>query len=471
MLAVSVGNPQASFETLCVLLGTAAAQDVLDREPGDIDLSSLPPITPDPAAGNWCRHAFARWYEQWTPLNVPRSQALFDVAVAASHLGRHDTAHAAISEALDELRTVVFNAADNVVSDVLRDGLLELLASTLTELDEDDPPFGEFEAAWSLLSGSQASVDWDEDFQQIVADATRDKEPLGAARGAARPLVAPVPSWRLRRTPQNWNTSVDWALVPPRVVSPDEDAVTVAIGGTTVYVEVKAHELLDPHSPDTHSLFVRLVDPQSRETRAVTPLSLVTTKRRFNAQLDVSSLGGDVKISTLVADVFASDSIGIPAVGREERAAARVFRHCKRSLVTARLAAATAALAGDNGREDGDPSQGILAAVTALVDAAVKEGDEAGRHMRDTRNVDAAVRDGVSEWTRSLKNLDLATRTVSGDLQLRYLSAVNACVTSPTYVGGESVVVDDPGHVARPLLGELLLAYRRFEPTGSNVTR
>lgn len=317
--SLRVLDPELAAVTVDTVLGPGAAHSLAAQA----DFGPLPaiggPPKPSPRAGALCRLALANWYTRWTPLNIPVAELLTDLGVAAHQAGEVGTASDAFDRGVDHLLDLA-RACTHRTPQALR------------------------EAIHTAITAARASLGPRHHLDEQLGDAQRrlrlTPPPTGPTPELFRstaPLASPD-NYALaagRRRSATWWQAVDWDLVPPRVVDPDETAVTCTINNTTFRVDVRAHRQLDPDSATTPPLLVNLVDQQGT-ARCSATLTHDRGAGMFRAEIDVRAI---TDVTHLTPDIRAAGNLSPTATGAtaDEK---RDRRWATRALCSARLALA-----------------------------------------------------------------------------------------------------------------------------------
>jgi hypothetical protein len=421
LVGVQVQTPDAALSTLGWLLGEDAAAalasgDAASWSGGDVGLV----VAPQPGAAALCRWAFASWYRRWTPLAVPEGLLQIDVGVAAAAAGNLRAAFTALDQGADALLSATAELLDSPVAPLLHTRLAAAVAVAVDVLGPNHRDAGSLVAAMDSLAVPA---------EEVVLPPGFDLVALGLA------LAAPVGQLG-HQVGTVHAGSVDWTLVPPRVLATDEGTILTSMTESEIVVEVAGHPLLDPAAAPARGLLVRLVNPDTAQVVVGAPLVWDGAAREFIARIPRDRLDPDTAAEALLTDVAAARSLTRAGVGQVavQRAG---LRHAVRSLAAIRMAAAAAALGHD-------------ALVYELRGHGHTEAMSAARtYGRLTTGEHADLAAAADRWTV--------------DLRLPEPSAVLGAWLGASPARG--VVVPDSLDVSGPLLCELVTAHRSLRAT------
>lgn len=331
IVALAVEEP-AECPPLALLVGQSTATGLQAM----LDSMELHPVAvcPEPAATAWARWALVSWYRRWTPLAVPDGEALFDVALAALTAGDDALAAAAFTQAAPAAVGVASLVAAG--PQMLKDNFAAVAARAV-----------------EVLGGQPAAQQW---AQAAAASAVAE---------LATDLRLPEPAMPALLGGQEVlsSTSVDWGVVPPRLLTTDEGGVFVRADGNTVQVQALPHPLLDPAGGPAGSLLAQVRDRDGRPLIAV-PLLWDGTDGLFTATTELDQAPKDMTV------VVFSAAHPPPSPNPPDEKAARAQRFAVRALARVRLARAATALG------IGVP-EGWMAQAGGYADAAVRTYREA----------------------------------------------------------------------------------------------
>lgn len=238
---------------------------------------------PEPRLAALQRLAFANWYAQYTPLDVEGMLLDLDVAREAWSAGHRVNALERFSGTADHLLELINIevAAGGALAQEVVDRLQETAQACVASLGEDDPRSAQIhEAAESLEVSPPPRL---QELQpSFVAGATM----YGSTMSIAPPA------------------SVDWDLVEPRTLATDEGTILMSQVDDEVTVSVAAHPRLDPESPGSQRLIVRLLDARSGDPIIAAPLEYMPWSddraASFQAKFPASGFDWDQVIPDVV---------------------------------------------------------------------------------------------------------------------------------------------------------------------------
>ena len=395
-----VTDVDANDESLTQLFGPRAASDL--REAVD-DFDVPVHLVPTPDAGAWARLALASWHHRWTPLAVPRSQTLIDVAVAASAAGATDLADNAFTEAADTL----VRLSRQLLDEPLPGALAGELRATLSAAAEAPAVSAEAREQLARALGTLSSLH--------VPDT------LPANWTSQLPLLVPTGATLSadRSSNRRWY-SVDEHQVSPgdNLVDSSDDAVRITITDEDVQVIVTPHPCLRETLTGRQHLLVRFLDWE--QGRTILTAFLIPSPEGFTSNIPKSRFGAHDP-ALLRPDVGLSYRNVPPVVGRQAWQETNRERHLRHSFAALRLATAQRALGVDSSMAE---------------DAAYAHASTSAAWDRQAGNPPGSI--GL--WQSYLEDPDTVAWQSSG-----------LSIPAATEVG-------------RPLLSELLIAYTGARP-------
>jgi hypothetical protein len=272
LLTVFVEDPDLAPATLAAVLGDAAHQQLMAMRSSETPVTSLtaaPKLGLEPLA----RLALVSWLDEWSPLGIPRQAVLADVgtaALAAQHPLLALRSFGASADYLVSLSDRLLERVD-VAPVAVVVALQDAVAAARAALGDEHPVHGALTTAEGRLAAavSAAAADLTAQLQALHDEALG--KVLGAA-GSRAEVDADLGGL----------FSVDWAMVPGRVLSPLEGAGHMTVGDTSVTVTVEAARYVDPRG--LMGLNARLVHPETGEVLAVAPLLRDPSGERFVAE-------------------------------------------------------------------------------------------------------------------------------------------------------------------------------------------
>lgn len=272
LLSVTVKDPESAPSTLGAVLGAEASDQLMQMWLSEQPVSPIS-ATPTSALEPLARLALVSWLEEWSPLGIPRQAALADVGAAAQAAQHPLLALRSFGASADYLVALSDELLERVdvapVAVVV--ALQDAVAAARAALGDEHPVHGALGAAEGRLAAAVSAAAADLTAQlQALHDAA-----LGKVLGAAGPRVGVDADLGVL-------FSVDWAMVPARVVSPLEGAGYMSVGDTAVTVTVEAAPYVDPRG--LMGLNARLVHPDTGEVLAVAPLLRDPSGERFVAE-------------------------------------------------------------------------------------------------------------------------------------------------------------------------------------------
>jgi hypothetical protein len=387
LLAVRVSEPELAPTTLSAALGKVATQRLTAmRDSGEV----VGPITVRPTASlePLARLALASWLDQWSPLDIPRQAGAADVG-AAAHAARHP---------LLALRSFSVSAAY----------LVALSEHALGRLES--PPPAVLVALADTLTAARISLGAEHHLHDDLARLAGQAE--SAIAGAVGDVTA-----RLRELhdqalmPVHGAAvdahvgalfSVDWAMVPARVLSPSDGAIHMTRADTGITITVEAAKFID--SGELLGLSARLIDPESGKVLATAPLLRDASGARFTAGFPYSEQTASVaSLDAALPEVY-SDPLDGPVPGPRlgtDRAEADAWRNAVTALMRLRRSHAAAAALGG-------PLPGEIDAAGKLVGGAemtLKRIETADAHQASLKAWRRALRGPLpsgSSWPSGL---------------------------------------------------------------------
>lgn len=329
LIEVRIDEPEYAEATLTAAMGaTAARQLAAMGASGEVAGPIL--LEPSTALTSLGRLALVSWLEQWTPLDIPGQALLLDLGTQAHAASHPLLAVRSFASSADYLVAIAEHSRATDLPSPIAHGISHALAAASSTLKNGHPLSARIAELARTWATSAAHPEGNGRLPTVPADEPRS--PLG---GDDERPGAPF--------------SVDWALVPSRVLHAGEGRARLSLGALGPRVTVEPARWLDVSA--TQGLRVRLVDPASGRTLADAPLLWDALAEAFAADFPVgdwSAVDPDALRGGL-PEVYAQSMDGLsphPRMGAA-RDSARAWRDCVRALTWHRQSHASEVALGE----------------------------------------------------------------------------------------------------------------------------
>jgi hypothetical protein len=140
--------------------------------------------------------------------------------------------------------------------------------------------------------------------------------------------------------------SVDWDLVEPRILETDEGMILMSQVDDDITVSVAAHPRLDPESPGSQRLIVRLLDARSGDPIIAAPLEYVHWSDDRAASFHATLPASGIDFDHVIPDVVDAARLHPARMGPARRQAS-ARRASIRAIAWSRLGAIASSLNDD----------------------------------------------------------------------------------------------------------------------------